>query len=60
MEDLIKKFDGLGYDLIDLDNVVYLSADIDPDPPKNCGDHCITCSVSCKICGAGCPTGTTK
>ncbi len=41
MRDLISKFDGLGYDLIDFDNLVYLSSGPETPPPK-CGDHCIS------------------
>ena len=59
MNDLIGKFDGLGYDLLGLDNLVYASGGGIPDPPK-CEDHCVTCAVSCSTCGAGCSAGPSK
>lgn len=56
MNDLTSKFSSLGYNLLDLDSIVYLSVAKDPNPPK-CADHCETCAVSCSTCGAGCSAG---
>jgi hypothetical protein len=59
MSDLISKFNSCGYDLLDLDSLVYLSVIPDPAPTPNCADHCSTCAVSCSTCGAGCSNGKT-
>ncbi len=60
MDELIIKFDGLGYDLTDLDDLVYFSAGPGTDTKKDCTKSCEKCSVSCATCGAGCPNGPTK
>jgi hypothetical protein len=58
MNDYIGKFDNLGYDLLGLDNLVYLSNSADPDQTTDkCADHCVSCAVSCSTCGAGCSNG---
>ncbi len=60
MSDLIGKFDDLGYDLLDLDSLIYLSkGDPETDQKKICTDHCETCAVTCSTCGAGCSSGPT-
>ncbi len=60
MIDLMKKFKGLGYDLMELDDLIYLSAGPDTDVKNDCSEHCEKCSVSCATCGSGCPNGPTK
>lgn len=59
MNDLIGKFDLLGFNLSGLDDLIYLSGDPTQPPPK-CDDHCTACAVSCYTCGAGCSTGPAK
>ncbi len=57
MSDLIGKFDGLGYDLLGLDNLVYLSRGPTTTTSEDCVKQCVSCSVSCSTCGAGCSSG---
>lgn len=60
MNDLVGKFDMLGFDLSGLDDLIYLSGDPTQPPPPDCAQHCWKCSVSCVTCGAGCSTGPAK
>ncbi len=60
MNDLVSKFTSLGYDLFDLDSVVYLSAGPGTGTSDTCKEHCEKCAVSCATCGSGCSNGPTK
>ncbi len=60
MENIIAKFDALGYDLVDLDDIVYVNAGPGTGTKNDCTKSCETCSESCSTCGAGCSNGPTK
>ncbi len=61
MNDLVSKFSNLGYDLFDLDNVIYHSAGPGgTGTSDNCDDHCKKCALTCATCGSGCSNGPTK
>lgn len=55
MSELLEKFDNLGYDLLELDNLVYLS--LDTGHTTTCQPNCETCKVSCSSCTESCSTG---
>jgi len=57
MDKLSRRFDNLGYDLLDLDNLIYLNLDTSP------ADSCISgycdkgCNQGCATCKPGCSSG---
>lgn len=51
MSDLIGKFDDLGYDLLDLDSIIYLSNGPGTDPKPECSKTCLSCMLSCSVGG---------
>lgn len=59
MDDLVAKFDLLGFDLLGLENVVYFSADGIPPDTKKCTEGKCTygCHPGCALCSPGCIIG---
>jgi len=56
MDELSSKFDGLGYDPLGLENLVYLNIDdsphgSDPGCTVMCKEYCYTCMLGCSSGG---------
>ncbi len=59
MKNLMLKFDLLGFDLDELENLIYFSAGPIPPPPPSCGGGSCDggCSGGCTSCKPDCNAG---
>ncbi len=58
MSDFASQFSDLGYDLLDLDSLIYISRDTNVSRTQDCPLECETCKKSCQHCKDGGQTGT--